>query len=64
MPEGVDISVIKLEDCPAHVPLPKGAKGFKGYGPGDGIEVRKSFRLDLMGVGVAQKAQGVGRLSA
>ncbi|CAD6573945.1 MAG: hypothetical protein TREMPRED_000969 [Tremellales sp. Tagirdzhanova-0007] len=38
MPEGVDISVIKLEDCPAHVPLPKGAKGFKGYGPGDGIE--------------------------
>ena len=53
MPEGVDIVVIKREDCPAHVPLPQGAQDYTGYGPGDGIEVRGTFGLDLKCVGVA-----------
>ncbi|RXK37785.1 hypothetical protein M231_04941 [Tremella mesenterica] len=37
-PKGTTIIAIKRDSCPDYVPLPKGAKDYKGYGPGDGIE--------------------------
>ncbi|WVQ84929.1 hypothetical protein IAT38_007092 [Cryptococcus sp. DSM 104549] len=38
IPAGADLIAIKRDSCPDHVPIPKGAKSYKGYGPGKGIE--------------------------
>ncbi|ORY26707.1 DUF636 domain protein [Naematelia encephala] len=38
VPQGHHLVAIKRDSCPSHVPLPEGAKGYKGYGPSAGIE--------------------------
>lgn len=38
LPEGTTLIAIKRDSCPSYVPIPEGAKGYDGYGPGEGIE--------------------------
>lgn len=38
LPEGITVIAIMRDCCPDYVPIPEGAKGYDGYGPGVGIE--------------------------
>ncbi|WRT70337.1 uncharacterized protein IL334_007335 [Kwoniella shivajii] len=38
VPKETTLIAIKRDSCPSQVPIPEGAKGYDGYGPGKGIE--------------------------
>ena len=38
IPEKADLMVVKRDSCPNYIPVPLGAKVYKGFGPMVGIE--------------------------